>query len=69
MSYRFEGKVRYSEIGEDKCLTLPAILDYFQDCCTFQSEEIGQGMLAVEERKRAWVLASWQVGRKDRSTY
>ena len=42
MSYRFEGKVRYSEIGEDKCLTLPAILDYFQDCCTFQSEEIGQ---------------------------
>ena len=33
----------------------------FQDCCTFQSEEIGQGMLAVEERKRAWVLASWQV--------
>ena len=61
MSYRFEGKVRYSEIGEDKCLTLPAILDYFQDCCTFQSEEIGQGMLAVEERKRAWVLASWQV--------
>ena len=26
MSYRFEGKVRYSEIGEDKCLTLPLSL-------------------------------------------
>nr|WP_294530771.1 acyl-ACP thioesterase domain-containing protein [uncultured Blautia sp.] len=61
MSYRFEGRIRYSEIGEDKCLTLPAILDYFQDCCTFQAEEIGQGVEVVEERKRAWVLASWQV--------
>lgn len=61
MSYRFEDRIRYSEIGEDKCLTLPAILDYFQDCCTFQSEEIGQGVEVVEKRKRAWVLASWQV--------
>ena len=61
MSYSFKGRVRYSEIGEDGCLTLPGIQNYYQDCCTFQSEEIGQGMEVLEERQRAWVLSSWQI--------
>lgn len=61
MSYSFKGRVRYSEIGENGCLTLPGIQDYYQDCCTFQSEEIGQGMDVLEKRKRAWVLSSWQI--------
>lgn len=61
MNYRFESRIRYSEIGENGCLTLPGILDYFQDCCTFHSESIGQGMEIVKKRERAWVLSSWQV--------
>ena len=61
MGYDFKGRVRYSEIDENGCLTLPGILDYYQDCCTFQSESIGQGMDVLEERKRAWVLSSWQI--------
>ncbi len=44
MSYSFESRVRFSEIGEDGCLTLPGVLDYFQDCCTFESEQTGVGM-------------------------
>ena len=31
MSYSFKGRVRYSEIGENGCLTLPGIQDYYQD--------------------------------------
>ena len=50
MSYSFKGRVRYSEIGENGCLTLPGIQDYYQDCCTFQSESIGQGMEVLENR-------------------
>lgn len=61
MSYSFKGRVRYSEIGENGCLTLPGIQDYYQDCCTFQSESIGQGMEELEKRHRAWVLSSWQI--------
>ena len=61
MSYSFESRVRLSEIGENGCLELPGILDYFQDCCTFESEETGLGMEALKARKRAWVLSSWQV--------
>ncbi len=61
MSYGFSGKVRYSEIGENGCLTLPGILDYFQDCSTFQSESVHQGVEELKKRNRVWVLSSWQV--------
>ncbi len=61
MGYSFSSRVRYSETGEDGCLTLPGVLDYFQDCSTFQSESVGQGMKVLKERGRVWVLSSWQV--------
>lgn len=61
MAYSFDGRIRYSEIGENGSLTLPGILNYFQDCCTFQSESIGQGMEEVKKRQRVWVLSAWQV--------
>lgn len=59
--YTFESRVRYSEIDHHGSLTLPGIINYFQDCSTFQSEEIGLGMKVLKERKRAWVLSYWQV--------
>lgn len=61
MWYHFNGRVRYSETDEKGVLTLPGILNYFQDCCTFHSEDIGQGMKVVESRSRVWMLSSWQV--------
>ena len=59
--YTWDGRVRFSEVGEDKCLTLDSIVNYFQDCSTFQSEDLGNGMDAVEALHRAWVLSSWQI--------
>lgn len=38
--YEFEGKVRYSEIDHRATMTLPALINYFQDCSTFQSEQL-----------------------------
>ena len=61
MNYSFNSRVRYSETGEDGRLTLPGVLNYFQDCCTFQAESIGLGMNVLKARDRAWVLSSWQV--------
>jgi acyl-ACP thioesterase len=61
MSYCFTGKVRYSEIGEDGKLTLPGILNYFQDCSTFHSEDVHMGVEELRRRNRVWVLSSWQV--------
>ena len=59
--YTWDSRVRFSEIGEDKRLTLDGILNYFQDSSTFHSEDIGNGMDVVENLKRVWVLSSWQI--------
>ena len=61
MAYSFGGRGRYSEIGQNGLLTLPAILNYFQDCTIFHSEDIGLGVGVLEEKKRCWVLSAWQV--------
>ena len=61
MAYSFSGRVRYSEIGENGLLTLPGILNYFQDCSTFHSEAAGVGMKVLKAKKRVWVLSAWQV--------
>ena len=59
--YTWNSRVRFSEIGEDKRLTLDGILNYFQDSSTFHSEDVGNGMEVVESLKRVWVLSSWQI--------
>jgi len=59
--YTWDSRVRFSEIGEDKRLTLDGILNYFQDSSTFHSEDVGNGMDVVESLKRVWVLSSWQI--------
>lgn len=59
--YTWNSRVRFSEIGENKRLTLDGILNYFQDSSTFHSEDIGNGMEVVESLKRVWVLSSWQI--------
>lgn len=59
--YTFESRIRYSEIGEDKKLTLTGLLNYFQDCTTFHSDALHRGMDVLETIHRAWVLTSWQV--------
>lgn len=61
MKYSFESRVRYSEIGEDKRLTMNGLLNYFQDCTTFHSEEVGRGMEVLEKIRYVWVLSSWQI--------
>ena len=59
--YSFESRVRFSEVGRDKKLTLHSVLNYFQDCSTFQSESLGVGLNYLESIHRVWVLNSWQI--------
>ena len=59
--HRIECRVRYSECATDNKMKLPAIINYFQDCTTDNSEQIGVGHDYLVERKRAWILNSWQV--------
>lgn len=59
--YSFESRIRYSETDSDGKLTLLSLMDYFQDCSTFQSEDLGGGLSFLRERKLVWVLSSWQI--------
>lgn len=59
--YTFDSRIRYSEIDHHRTVTLPGIINYFQDCSTFQSESIGYGVERLKEEGRAWILSYWQV--------
>lgn len=61
MKYQMQGRVRFSEVDTGKYITLPAIINYFQDCSTFQSEELGVGFKHLESHHKAWILSSWQI--------
>lgn len=61
MIYSFDSRVRYSEVGEDRKLSIPAMIDYFQDCSTFHSEDLGVGLEFVEGMKRAWIITHWHI--------
>lgn len=59
--YSFNSRVRYSEVNKDKELDLTSIINYFQDCSTFQSEDIGKGLAYLEQAKHIWLMNSWQI--------
>ena len=59
--YSFDSRVRFSEVDHTKQITLPGVINYFQDCSTFHSESIGLGVDYFAEHGRAWVLNAWQV--------
>ena len=59
--YTFDSRIRYSETDETGALSLLGVINYLQDCSTFQSEDFGLGVEHLEERKRAWLLSSWRI--------
>lgn len=61
--YEFQSRVRYSEIDPDGegGMSLTGIINYLQDCSTFQSEAVGLGLDYLSGRHQAWWLSSWQI--------
>lgn len=59
--YTFDSRIRYSEVGQDSRLTTEALIDYFQDCSGFQSEDLEIGVEYLREHGIAWVVNYWQI--------
>ena len=59
--YTFQSRIRYSETDKTGHLKLESLLDYFQDCSTFHSEDIGLGLDYCREHHVVWVMSSWQI--------
>lgn len=59
--YTLEGRIRFSEVDHTRRITLPGIINYFQDCSTFHSESLGVGLSYCTKRRKVWILSAWQV--------
>lgn len=59
--YTIQNRIRYSECGVDNRARLSSIINYFQDCTSENSERLGVGVEYLREKKRAWILSTWQV--------
>ena len=59
--YTFDSRIRYSETDSQGKLTMASLINYFQDCSTFQSEDLGLGVEKLKEMHLVWVLSSWQI--------
>ena len=59
--YSFSTRVRYSEVDSSLQLSYPAIINYFQDCSVFHSEDLGIGIEFLQKEHRVWLMNSWQI--------
>ena len=59
--YEFDSRIRYSEVDSNQNLTVLGLIDYFQDCSTFQSEDLGIGVDYLNEHQLGWVVVSYHV--------
>lgn len=59
--YEYTDTVRYSKVDGELKLTIPAMIDYFQDAAIEQSEVLGVGTKAINARNLAWFLTSWEI--------
>lgn len=61
MKYSFESPVRFSEVDPNAVLTIPALINYFQDAASLQSETLGIGTHYLGEKGQGWLLLTWQI--------
>ncbi len=59
--YTYQTRICYSAIGEDGRLRPADLIDAFQNCSTFQSEELAIGPSYAIKKQEAWLVASWNI--------
>lgn len=61
MIQELSGIVRYSETDETGRLSLPALVNYFQDVAELHGSSLGIGYRYLQKKNLAWLLSSWQI--------
>ena len=59
--YEFTERIRYTEMDENRNVSLTSIVNFMQDCCIYEAEDGGVGIDWLKEHHTAWMLISWQV--------
>ena len=59
--YEYQKRIGFSECDTTRHLTVTALIDAFQDCSTFQSEDRGVGFDVLEKMDLVWVINYWEL--------
>ena len=59
--YEYEKRIGFSECDTDRRLTVTALIDAFQDCSTFQSEDLNVGFDVLQKDHLVWVINYWEL--------
>lgn len=59
--YSFDSVVRYSETDKNEKMSVFSLVNYFQDCSSFQSSYLKIGVDELDSAGRAWVVSYWQI--------
>lgn len=60
--YSYQTRIRYSELNHQwGSLSCSSIINYFQDCSTFQSEDLNLGISYLNSKNRIWLLNGWEL--------
>ncbi len=60
--YSFTSRIRYTELDHQRSsLSCSSLINYFQDCSTFQSEDLNLGISYLNSINRVWLLNGWQL--------
>lgn len=59
--FEFEKRIGFSECDTDRKFTVQALIDAFQDCSTFQSEDLGVGFDVLADHNLVWVVNYWEL--------
>lgn len=59
--YEYVKRIGFSECDTDRRLTVTALIDAFQDCSTFQSEDLNVGFDVLQKDHLVWVINYWEL--------
>lgn len=59
--YTYNTRVSYSRLDKTGRVPYHEIINYLQDCSTFQSEELGVGVEHLKAQNKAWVMLAHKI--------
>lgn len=59
--YEYNVRVGFSQTDVNHRMNLTAIIDAFQDCSCFHSEDLGVGFYYLQPKNLVWVINYWEV--------
>ncbi len=59
--YSYDFRVGFSQSDDSRLMTLPAIIDMFQDSSCFHSDDLGVGFDYLLPLDMVWILNYWEV--------